>query len=278
MFCTKSFKGCVSLLGIVVGLQFAASMVYAECLLVVASRLDVEEARIVATTYTNGYASVELLETKNGRFAISLGTLERTAGDDVTDIVREYGLPQDTFCMNPTLAIRTLPLGLAPNPVVDAASDNIPGRGPNAAKLGLYFPSDEGMCRENDYLISGVCVPVTALVLGASTLDIGLAEMTNPELIPIMLSLSAYEVEIEDYSNDLFVLVDGSILENTSSGYVGYVGYHQDAILFNDYTGWNLCVNGSIHSVDVLKNVEYHYSRSALGIARDELQRRVECS
>lgn len=110
-------------------------------------------------------------------------------------------------------------------------------------------------------------------------LKFAIAELHDPELLKRMIvdevrkiyiasrtdsSPEAFEVEIDDYNNDIFTLVDGSILEKTGYGYVGYIGYHEDAILYRDGRQWKLCVNDSIFKVDILKHNKHHYSRTRI--------------
>lgn len=167
--------------------------------------------------------------------------------------------------------------------------------GKYADAAGLYKPNSSGECKSRllygkkfpDQIISEICVPITTLMNEEmkSILRLGIVELTNPEQLESMERLEllrlqpakAYEVEIDSFKSDIFKLVDGSILEKTDSSYVGYVGYHEDGILYRDGSQWRLCLNDSSHKVDVLKNVEHHYSRNSLSASVAEIEKRDEC-
>lgn len=167
--------------------------------------------------------------------------------------------------------------------------------GKYADAAGIYPVSPKGECKSRklygkefpDQNISGVCVPVTTLMNEdmQPLLRLGIVELTNPQQLEVMERLEllrlqpaeAYKVEIDSFNDDIFKLVDGSILEKTGSGYVGYIGYHEDAILYRDGSQWKLCVNDSSHKVDVLKNVKYHYSRDSFSAPVAEIEKMDEC-
>ena len=156
-----------------------------------------------------------------------------------------------------------------------------------ADELGMYQADTEEDCENNDQFIMGVCVPViTVLRYDYDELRLGIVELTQPEALPNLIReyglkhtqvITALEVEIDSFGESIFRLVDGSILEMTSSGYVGYIGYHEDAILYQQAEKWRLCVNGSIHDVDFLKDGGSHYSRSSLSLTLAEIEGRDEC-
>lgn len=134
-------------------------------------------------------------------------------------------------------------------------------------------------------MIDQFCIPsISYQKYDYSVIVLGLIEATNPELLHDVLNQNirvpqAFEVEVESYSNGLFYLVDGSVLENKSGSYVGYIGYHEEAVFFGNGLDWNLCVNGLVYEVNVVQNKKYHYyGREALSITRDELLQRDECA
>ena len=148
--------------------------------------------------------------------------------------------------------------------------------------VGAYLANEKGECQSTtlygktvpDSNITGVCIPVTAIFdeKKKELISLAITELKNPDQLEAMIKheimkrqpTEAYEVEIDKHSEDIFKLVDGSVLEKTSSGYVGYVGYREDAILYKDGERWNLCVNDSSFKVDILKYVEYHYSKDKI--------------
>jgi hypothetical protein len=146
--------------------------------------------------------------------------------------------------------------------------------------VGAYLPNDKGECKTSTFYgkdypdsnISGVCIPMLAMLdkKKKELVTLAITELKNPEQLEVMVQLElakrqpteAYEVQIDKKSDDIFKLVDGSVLEKTGYGYVGYVGYHEESVLYKDGKQWQFCVNGSSFKVDVLKYVKYHYSKS----------------
>lgn len=167
--------------------------------------------------------------------------------------------------------------------------------GKYADAAGIYLAGPKGECKSRklygkefpDESISGVCVPITTLMNEEMQplLRLGIVELTNPQQLEAMERLEllrrqlaeAYKVEIDSFNDDIFKLVDGSILEKAGSGYVGYIGYHEEAILYRDAGQWKLCVNDSSYKVDVLKNVKYHYSRDSFSASVAEIEKMDEC-
>lgn len=96
-------KGVLRLLLFTLPLLFSFSPRSAsavECKLVVASRSSILEGRILALEYQDRFKDVEFIEATNGWYAISVATLKMAAGSDVSGYVEQYGLPEDSFCMN----------------------------------------------------------------------------------------------------------------------------------------------------------------------------------
>lgn len=87
-----------------------------QCKLIVASRTLLNEARVVANEYENRFSDVELLESKNGLFAISLGTLNVASGSDMSTYINRYNLPSDSFCMRMDKVVRYIPVINASQP------------------------------------------------------------------------------------------------------------------------------------------------------------------
>lgn len=95
------------------------------CKLVVASRTNLKEGQVLALEYTHRFKGVELLKSKNGLFAISLGTLPFQGGSDVSQFIEKYDLPYDTFCMRMDSVVRNIDFEqLQSQPKVIAPTEN----------------------------------------------------------------------------------------------------------------------------------------------------------
>ena len=148
--------------------------------------------------------------------------------------------------------------------------------------VGTYWPNGNGQCRStalgsqkySDFKISGVCVPISAAMdpRREKLIQLAITEMTNPEQLDAMIRLQmtrsqpteAFRVQVEDNDDDIIELVDGSVLEKTSYGYIGYISYREDAILFQDIDEWKLCVDGDEFKVDILNQGSNSYGRESL--------------
>ena len=167
--------------------------------------------------------------------------------------------------------------------------------------LGLYLPDTQGQCKgatkafgkeQEDTNLRGVCVPLKAAMWATlnnrmDILSLGVAELNDPKMAEIIRSemlrkqkpaAYAYEVEIESHNDDIFKLVDGSVLQETSHKYVGYIGWHEKAILYKDGTQWRLCLNNNTHDVDMLKDGGYGSGRSSISKSILEIERSNICS
>lgn len=167
-------------------------------------------------------------------------------------------------------------------------------------KLGLYLPDAQGKCKTyasqygnlEDLNFNAVCVPLNTWLSAKTDFDkdiiyLGTLELTDPALAKIWLerkiiqgtqNAEAYEVEIESFSGNFFKLTDGSVLENRSSGYVGYIGYHEEAIFFKDGSDWNLCVNNNAHKVEVIRDATSSYNRQSISKTVYEIMEMDICS
>lgn len=73
----------------------------------------------------------------------------------------------------------------------------------------------------------------------------------------------AYVTKVDSEDGDIFRLENGAIVE-VSVGYVGYVGYRKDAILFNVGAGWRLWIEGKkVFRCEVLRSPSAGRSRHA---------------
>ena len=148
--------------------------------------------------------------------------------------------------------------------------------------VGAYLPNEKGECRTSiffdkespDSNIGGVCIPMIAMFeeQKKDLVTLAITELKNPEQLEVMIQLEltkrqpteAYEVQIDKKNDDIFKLVDGTVIEKTGYGYVGYVGYREESILYKDGVQWKLCVNGSSFKVEIQKYVKYHYSKTSI--------------
>jgi hypothetical protein len=161
------------------------------------------------------------------------------------------------------------------------------GAGPIADELGIYLPESPGKCAEDEFAFKKACLPSgTLLTYDVDYILIGYLDLVDPEgskaaqrdyIRRSSTRAEAYAVEVDHFAADIFKLVDGSVLEKVSPGYVGYVGYHEGAVLFRDGQQWNLCVNGDIHRVELLKNGGSHYSRDRLSKTIKEVEDMDAC-
>jgi len=164
-----------------------------------------------------------------------------------------------------------------------------------AEMTGAYMPDDDGECSYStmfdrtmpDRKVSGVCIPVVALFEEdlKELLPLAITELKNPEKLEELEKLErkrrqpirAYKVEVDDFDDGIFKLVDGSILEKKDHSYVGYLSYHEDGILYKYLEQWKLCVDGDSYEVDVLKNEKRHYSRRSFRASVLEIEKMEEC-
>jgi hypothetical protein len=165
------------------------------------------------------------------------------------------------------------------------------------AELVGVYKAENGKCKQSeflgqlkdDYNMNGVCIP-SASMIDPKLKDLillAVTELNNPDILPMVIAAHkesrkpveiAFVVEIDDYDDDIFKLVDGSKLEN-QGGYVGYTSYHQDAVLFKKNNQWKICVNDDIHRVKMLKDGGAHYSRDRIyeQVSEKEIEEMEEC-
>jgi hypothetical protein len=64
----------------------------------------------------------------------------------------------------------------------------------------------------------------------------------------------------EDNSGDIYELKDGTVFKKVDYGYVGYLGYNSEIILFGDGT---VCMGGDQFRYELYeKGSSYHYSNT----------------
>lgn len=82
-------------------------------------------------------------------------------------------------------------------------------------------------------------------------------------LILLAGNASALDLIVSTYkghSGDIYELKDGTVFKKVGYGYVGYLGYNAEVILFDDGT---VCMNGSQFKYKLYeKGRSYHYSNT----------------
>ena len=69
----------------------------------------------------------------------------------------------------------------------------------------------------------------------------------------LLESAAVWESKIDDDNGDTIFLENGSVVEVTS-GYVGYIGYRKNSVLFKDGSAWRIWIEGKrAFPCDVLK-------------------------
>lgn len=176
-----------------------------------------------------------------------------------------------------------------------AAQSPQPEFGGFAKPLGAYLLDGRSECGfSNSYMgetqdtqFGQVCVPqVTVQAVDAFTLSLIIAELTDPTLYRALLMKQmmgdvpvseAFAVEVEKRSDDVFDLTDGTVLRKTGAGYVGYVGYHEEGILYEESGNWIFCVSGSSFEVEILREAQRSFGRSDISATKKELERMDPC-
>lgn len=59
--------------------------------------------------------------------------------------------------------------------------------------------------------------------------------------------------EVAKHKDDIFVLANGGVVEKTSIGYVGYIGYSETCILYGFEDNWRILVNRDEYDCELVK-------------------------
>lgn len=161
--------------------------------------------------------------------------------------------------------------------------------------VGAYRSEDGQTCRisqfqgsaQEDPLFGSVCVPWTSIGrFDTSVIQMAIAELVDPALlqhliIQNMLGNSqvaeAFEVEVDRRDGNVFDLTDGTVLRALETKYIGYLGYHEEAIVFQDGGDWHLCVDGEVVEVEVLRDPSRTYNRRRISGTRNEILQMPPC-
>jgi hypothetical protein len=171
----------------------------------------------------------------------------------------------------------------------------IPAHAQFAAAMGAYLVAEGEACRSSEWLgaqtedfrFQNVCIPKAIVAtVDSSTVMLAVAELTNPSMLEHMLKQQAlgrlpvdeaYEVEVERRNDDIYDLTDGTVLRALEPTYVGYVGYHEEAILYRDGPTWHFCVTGTSLKVEVLRVGTKSYNRDSLSGSKEEIAAMEPC-
>ena len=117
----------------------------------------------------------------------------------------------------------------------------------------------EGHCPESYFPFEGVCVSsfalqnrsVAEIVSEIQRIKGGSSATDNQK----QANESGCRTKITDDDGDILKLRNGAIVEKTSYGYLGYIGYNKDAILLRKGTQYHLVIEGKdrVYRVDVLR-------------------------
>jgi hypothetical protein len=81
-----------------------------------------------------------------------------------------------------------------------------------------------------------------------------------------------YITKIDEDKNDVLKLANGAVVE-ISRGFLGFVGFRKDAVLYNDGGSWKIWIEGKkVFSCDVLKAPENRPSGAAESISISEVK------
>lgn len=161
--------------------------------------------------------------------------------------------------------------------------------------VGAYKSEDGQTCQisqfqgsaQEDPLFGSVCVPWTSIGrFDTSVIQMAIAELVDPALLQRLVIekmlgnapvAEAYEVEVDRKDGSVFDLTDGAVLRTLETKYIGYLGYHEEAIVFRDGGDWHLCVDGEVVEVEVLRDPSRSYNRRRISATRNEILQMRPC-
>ena len=164
-----------------------------------------------------------------------------------------------------------------------------------AQLIGAYKVEEGQPCRtsvfqgntQEDPHFGAACVPWAAIgSFDPFTIQMAIAELTDPALMQQLMLQNmlgntplseAYEVEVDKRDGSTYDLTDGTVLRALDSTYVGYIGYHEEAILYRDTGDWHFCVAGSEFKVEILRDGQSSYNRRRIAGTRSEITMMDPC-
>lgn len=120
----------------------------------------------------------------------------------------------------------------------------------------VQLPNHNGQCTTGYFLFKGVCVSSNELEKkGADVLAREISEfMVNNRTKIRRAEPTVCQTKIDEDNGDILKLENDAIVE-ISYGYLGYVGYRKDALLFKDGGQWKLWIEGKkVYKVDLLRS------------------------
>ena len=126
----------------------------------------------------------------------------------------------------------------------------------NTMAQDVQLPNQDGQCTAGYFPYKGVCVSSNAIERkGADAIARQITEfmMKNRSKIKAK-EPNICSTKIDEDNGDILKLENDGIVE-ISSGYLGYVGYRKDALLFKDGRQWKLWIEGKkVFKVDLLRS------------------------
>ena len=164
-----------------------------------------------------------------------------------------------------------------------------------ADAIGAYKVAKDQPCRSSEFMgqltedgrIGDVCIPASSFAYQDSSLvPLAIAELTDPGLLESLLSQrviaslpvqEAYAMEVDDHDGKIYDLTDGTIVRVTESKYVGYIGWHEEAILYRQSGNWFFCVSGTHFKAEVLRGGSRSYNRDRISASEKEIKAMDAC-
>ena len=123
----------------------------------------------------------------------------------------------------------------------------------------VQLPNQSGQCAPGYFPFKGICISSSALEKkGADIIakEISAFMLKNRSKIK-RTEPTLCATKIDEDSNDILKLENDAIVE-ISYGYLGYVGYRKDALLFKDRRQWKLWIEGKkVFKVDLLRSPSF---------------------
>jgi hypothetical protein len=93
-----------------------------------------------------------------------------------------------------------------------------------------------------------------------------------PHKVPVGLVTKAYKTRLESDEGDVLILDNGAVVE-ISSGYLGYLGYRKQCILFSTGARWRIWIQGKrTYACELLKPPQYGYLHPAEQVLISEVK------
>jgi hypothetical protein len=125
----------------------------------------------------------------------------------------------------------------------------------------VKLPAASGDCGEGYFAVESVCVSLLAVIeRGTDAVAQEVLELMSPDPTRVYRrsSPTMCKTTIETDRGDVLVLENGAVVEITW-GFLGYVGYRNDALLFRDGVQWKIWIEGksNVFAVDMLRTPSF---------------------